>query len=62
MPVVALEDTKAGLVGLVVVQAKQPLSHQVGQPGQPTLAVAEAAPLTTTLARLVLAEQVAQVS
>jgi hypothetical protein len=41
MLAVALEDTKAGLVGLVAVQAKQPLSHQAVQPGQPTLAVAE---------------------
>jgi hypothetical protein len=32
---------EGALVGSVVVQAKQPLSHQAVQPGQPTLAAAE---------------------
>jgi hypothetical protein len=62
MPAVALVEPKAGLVGLVVVQAKQPLSHQAVQPEPPTRVVVVAAPSTTTLARLVLAEQVVQVS
>jgi hypothetical protein len=50
------------LAALVVVQGKQPLSHQVVQPEPPTRVVVVAAPKTTTLARLALAEQVAQVS
>jgi hypothetical protein len=62
MPAVALEDPKADLAALVVVQGKQPLSHQVVQPEPPTRVVVVAAPKTTTLARLALAEQVAQVS
>jgi hypothetical protein len=62
MLVVVQEDTKVGLVGLVVAQAKQLLSHQAVQPGQPTLAVAAAVLSTITVERLVLAEQVAQVA
>jgi hypothetical protein len=62
MPVAVPVEPKVGLVGLVVVQGKQPLSHQVVQPEPPTRVVVVAAPKTTTLARLALAEQVAQVS
>jgi hypothetical protein len=41
MLAVALEAIKADSVALVVVLDKQTRSHQVGQPGQPTLAAAE---------------------
>jgi hypothetical protein len=46
MPVAVPVEAKVGLVGLVVGQGKQPLSHQVGQPGQPTRVVVVAAPRT----------------
>jgi hypothetical protein len=51
MPAVALEDPKADSAASVVVQGKQPLSHQAVQPGQPTLAVAAAVLSTITVER-----------
>ena len=46
MPVAVPVEPKVGLVGLVVVQGKQPLSHQVVQPEPPTRVVVVAAPRT----------------
>ena len=62
MLVVVQEDIKAGLVGLVVAQGKQPLSHQAVQPEPPTRVVVVAAPSTIIPEQRALAEQVAQVS
>jgi hypothetical protein len=44
MPVAVPVEAKVGLVGLVVGQDKQPLSHQAAQPEPPIRVVVVAAP------------------
>jgi hypothetical protein len=62
MPVAVPVEPKVGLVGLVVVQGKQPLSHQAVQPEPPTRVVVVAAPKTIIPGRLALVALVDQAS